>query len=338
MYKRQLYNRYAKDGITPSEVDSVILMLRNISGTIYEANKAVFKLLCDGFILNREDRTQKDLYIELIDFDTPENNIFKVVNQFEIEGVNNQLRIPDGIVFINGIPVVVLEFKSAVQENTTIMDAYKQLTIRYRRDIPEILDVYKRQEEALWKSADKLRGSVEPAEYKHVVLSLFFLKFASDKFDECRNKIIAAHGERYKDMKPFYTQENVFYLPEESRWKYIIENAKQDDIALKIDTALYTIEKNNPSLKGALPDNYYSRLHIDTAKLASLLDEINRINTDDKENDIIGRIYEYFLSKFALAEGKGKGEFYTPKCIVNLIAEMLEPYDGILYDLSLIHI
>ena len=136
--KQYLYNRYAKDGITPSEVDSVILMLRNISGTIYEANKAVFKLLCDGFILNREDRTQKDLYIELIDFDTPENNIFKAVNQFEIEGVNNQLRIPDGIVFVNGIPVVVLEFKSAVQENTTIMDAYKQLTIRYRRDIPEI--------------------------------------------------------------------------------------------------------------------------------------------------------------------------------------------------------
>lgn len=136
--KQYLYNRYAKDGITPSEVDSVILMLRNISGTIYEANKAVYKILCDGFILNREDRSQKDLYIELIDFDTPENNIFKAVNQFEIEGINNQLRIPDGIVFVNGIPVVVLEFKSAVKENTTIMDAYKQLTIRYRRDIPEI--------------------------------------------------------------------------------------------------------------------------------------------------------------------------------------------------------
>ena len=151
-------------------------------------------------------------------------------------------------------------------------------------------------EEALWKSADKLRGSVEPAEYKHVVLSLFFLKFASDKFEDCRRRIIEKHGERFADMKPFYTQENVFYLPEESRWSYIIANAKQDDIALKIDTALYTIEKNNPVLKGALPDNYYSRLHIDTAKLASLLDEINRINTDDKENDIIGRVYEYFLS------------------------------------------
>ena len=136
--KQYLYNRYAKDGITPGEVDGILLMLRNISGTLYEANKAFYKLLCDGFILNREDRTQKDIYIELIDLDTPENNIFKAVNQFEIEGINNQLRIPDGIVFVNGIPVVVLEFKSAVKENTTIMDAYKQLTVRYRRDIPEI--------------------------------------------------------------------------------------------------------------------------------------------------------------------------------------------------------
>lgn len=136
--KQYLYARYAKDGITPSEVDSIILMLRNISGTIYEANKAVYKLICNGFILNREDKTQKDLYIELIDFDIPKNNIFKVVNQFEIVGINNQLRIPDGIVFINGIPIVVFEFKSAVKENTTIMDAYKQLTIRYRRDIPEL--------------------------------------------------------------------------------------------------------------------------------------------------------------------------------------------------------
>lgn len=136
--KQYLYERYAKDGITPSEVDGILLMLRNISGTLYEANKAFYKLLSDGFILNREDRTQKDIYIQLIDFDDPDKNIFKVVNQFEIEGINNQLRIPDGIVFVNGIPVVVLEFKSAVKENTTIMDAYKQLTVRYRRDIPEI--------------------------------------------------------------------------------------------------------------------------------------------------------------------------------------------------------
>jgi len=187
-------------------------------------------------------------------------------------------------------------------------------------------------EETLWKAADKLRGSVEPAEYKHVVLSLFFLKFASDKFEERRRELIAEGKEKYLDFTEFYTMKNVFFLPEESRWSFIMENAKQDDIALKIDTALFTVEKNNPSLKGALPDNYYSRLHIDTAKLASLLDEINKINTDDKEQDIIGRIYEYFLGKFALAEGKGKGEFYTPKCIVNLIAEMIEPYKGKIYD------
>lgn len=187
-------------------------------------------------------------------------------------------------------------------------------------------------EEALWKSADKLRGSVEPAEYKHVVLSLFFLKFASDKFEAQRKKIAEKYGEKFVDNIAFYTKDNVFFLEEESRWSYIMENSKQNDIALKIDTALYTIEKANVSLKGALPDNYYSRLHIDTEKLASLLDEINKIDTHDEQNDIIGRVYEYFLGKFALAEGKGKGEFYTPKCIVNLIAEMIEPYDGILYD------
>ncbi|MBQ8246865.1 MAG: type I restriction endonuclease subunit R [Lachnospiraceae bacterium] len=138
-FKQYLYNRYSKEGITPNEVESLLLMLRNIAGTLYEANKEVYRCLCNGYTLNREDRTQKDIHIEFIDFNTPENNIFKIVNQFEIVGVNNQLRIPDGIVFINGIPVVVLEFKSAVKENTTVMDAYKQLTIRYRRDIPELL-------------------------------------------------------------------------------------------------------------------------------------------------------------------------------------------------------
>lgn len=136
--KQYLYDSYISDGITPSEIDNVIRMFRNISGTLYEANKAVYKLLCNGLTLNREDSTQKDIYIRFIDFDKPEKNIFKIVNQFEIEGIDNQLRIPDGIVFVNGIPVVVFEFKSAVQENTTIMDAYKQLTVRYRRDIPEL--------------------------------------------------------------------------------------------------------------------------------------------------------------------------------------------------------
>ena len=136
--RQYLLNRYAKDGLTSTEVDGILLRLKAISGTIYEANKTFCKLLCDGFILNREDRTQKDLYIQLVDYDHTENNVFKIFNQFEIEGTGGQLRIPDGIVFLNGIPVVVLEFKSAVKENTTILDAYTQLTVRYRRDIPEL--------------------------------------------------------------------------------------------------------------------------------------------------------------------------------------------------------
>ncbi|WP_374401985.1 N-6 DNA methylase [Flavobacterium sp.] len=188
-------------------------------------------------------------------------------------------------------------------------------------------------EETLWQSCDKLRGSVDPAEYKHVVLGLIFLKFASDKFEERKAEIIAEGKEKYVEMKDFYNMKNVFFLEEISRWSYISKNAKQDDLALKIDTALHTIEKNNPALKGALPDNYFSRLGLDKTKLASLVDKINEINTlEDKEHDIIGRVYEYFLRKFAIKEGKGKGEFYTPKTIVNLMAELIEPYNGIIYD------
>lgn len=188
-------------------------------------------------------------------------------------------------------------------------------------------------EETLWDSANKLRGTVESSEYKHVVLGLIFLKFVSDKFEERKQELFEDGKEKFADMVEFYTMKNVFYLPEESRWSYLIKNAKQNDIALKIDTALSTIEKKNPALKGALPDNYFSRLNMDVSKLSALLDTINNINTlKDKEQDIVGRVYEYFLSKFAIAEGKGKGEFYTPKSIVNLIAEMIEPYKGIIYD------
>lgn len=188
-------------------------------------------------------------------------------------------------------------------------------------------------EETLWDSANKLRGTVESSEYKHVVLGLIFLKFASDKFEERRKELIAEGKEKFIEMREFYNQKNVFYLAEESRWSYIIQHSKQSDIALKIDTALHTVEKNNPALKGALPDNYFSRLNMEVSKLAALLDTINNIDTlRDKQQDIVGRVYEYFLSKFALAEGKGKGEFYTPKSIVNLIAEMIEPYKGVIYD------
>ncbi len=128
-----------------------------------------------------------------------------------------------------------------------------------------------RFEETLWDSANKLRGKVEPSEYKHVVLGLIFLKFASDKFEKRKQELIDEGKKQYLDMVEFYTMKNVFYLPEISRWSYLKNNAKQNDIALKIDTALATVEKSNPSLKGALPDNYYFRLDLEEKSKKDLL-------------------------------------------------------------------
>ncbi|MCL1123392.1 type I restriction-modification system subunit M [Shewanella surugensis] len=222
-------------------------------------------------------------------------------------------------------------------------------------------------EEALWDSANKLRGSVESSEYKHIVLSLIFLKFISDKFEVRKAAIEKEYGAEYLDMVDFYTMENVFYLPEEARWSFIQINAKQNDIAVKIDSALHSVEKNNKALAGALPDNYFSRLGLDVSKLSALIDTINNIDTlpttaananesahseksahsaespnsgespnsterAKSEEDIVGRVYEYFLGKFAATEGKGGGEFYTPKSIVTLIADMIEPFSGKIYD------
>ncbi|WP_370292094.1 N-6 DNA methylase [Thalassolituus sp.] len=193
-------------------------------------------------------------------------------------------------------------------------------------------------EQTLWATADKLRGSVESSEYKHVVLSLIFLKFISDKFAERKQQLEAEGNGAYTDIVEFYTMANTFYLPEDARWDFIAKNAKQDDIAVKIDTALHTVEKNNKALRGALPDNYFSRLGLDASKLAALIDAINNIDTivseegSASETDIVGRVYEYFLGNFAATEGKGGGEFYTPKCVVNLLAEMIEPYHGKIYD------
>lgn len=192
-------------------------------------------------------------------------------------------------------------------------------------------------EETLWDTANQLRGSVESSEYKHVVLSLVFLKFISDKFEAKRMQLISAGQEAFVDMDVFYQQDNVFFLPETTRWSYISARAKQDDIAVIIDTALSTIEKCNASLSGALPDNYFSRLGLDSTKLASLIDSIENIDTLANEcqltdEDLVGRVYEYFLGKFAASEGKGGGEFYTPKAVVTLLAEMLEPYEGKIYD------
>ena len=188
-------------------------------------------------------------------------------------------------------------------------------------------------EQTLWDAANKLRGKVEPSEYKHVVLSLIFLKYANDRFDQHRKQMIANGQQAFLEMMPFYVKDNVFYIPECARWAFIMENAKQPDIAIKIDTALHEIEEKNVTLKGALPDNYYSRLHMDPSGLASLLDLINGLELQaGGDKDVFGKVYEYCLRQFALKEGKGKGEFYTPRTVVALLCDLIEPYSGKVYD------
>jgi type I restriction enzyme M protein len=188
-------------------------------------------------------------------------------------------------------------------------------------------------EEILWEAANNLRGTVESSEYKHVVLSLIFLKFANDKFNVVKEKLVSDGKAQYIDMVPFYTRERVFYVPKESRWDYIVENSKQPNISLIVDTALSKLEETNDSLIGALPDNYYSRLSLEVNNLSSLIDIVNNLDTiKDSNEDIIGRVYEYFLKKFALKEGKGKGEFYTPKTVVTLMTELIQPFKGKIYD------
>ena len=188
-------------------------------------------------------------------------------------------------------------------------------------------------EETLWESANKLRGAVEPSEYKHVVLSLIFLKYANDKFEARRLELIEDGKEAFVNQVVFYTARNVFYIPESARWAKLMTEAKQADLSLHIDAALAALEQENESLRGALPSNYYASLALDRTKLATLLDRINEIDTlSAADGDLMGRVYEYFLSKFAIAEGKGKGEFYTPKTIVQLMTELIEPYSGKIYD------
>lgn len=182
-------------------------------------------------------------------------------------------------------------------------------------------------EQTIWDSANKLRGAVEPAEYKHVVLSLIFLKYANDRFSQHRDDMVAKGQSAFLEMLPFYQKDNVFFIPECARWDNIMANAKQPDIAIRVDTALHEIEAKNPALSGALPDNYYSRLHLDATCLASLLDLVNGINLQNEaDKDVFGRVYEYCLAQFALKEGKGKGEFYTPKTIVALLCELIQPF------------
>jgi integrase len=203
-------------------------------------------------------------------------------------------------------------------------------------------------ERKLWQAADKLRGNMDAAEYKHVVLGLVFLKYISDAFEErhaaLERKTADASSEYYVrepaaryeviEDRDEYASENVFWVPREARWSYLQANAKQPTIGKLIDDAMVAIEKENESLKGVLPKDY-ARPSLDKQRLGEVVDLIGTIGLGDAENrskDIIGRVYEYFLGQFASAEGKKGGQFYTPRCVVRLLVEMIEPFKGRVYD------
>ena len=186
-------------------------------------------------------------------------------------------------------------------------------------------------EETLWKAADKLRSSMDASEYKHVVLGLIFLKYISDKFETKYNALVE-EGDGFEEDRDEYTYENIFWVPKQSRWSFIKDHAKDSKIGQYIDDAMIEIEKENPSLRGVL-DKRYARPELDKRRLGELIDLISTIKLHDKnEKDLLGRVYEYFLGKFASVEGKGGGEFYTPVSVVKTLVEMLEPYQGRIYD------
>jgi type I restriction enzyme M protein len=188
-------------------------------------------------------------------------------------------------------------------------------------------------EQTLWLAADKLRGHMDAAEYKHVVLGLIFLKYISDAFEEQHAKLKAEKGADPEDRDE-YVAVNIFWVPREARWTYLQGRAKDPLIGRLIDDAMVAIERDNPSLKGVLPKDY-ARPALDKRLLGELIDLVSTIGLGNKENrskDILGRVYEYFLGQFAGREGKKGGEFYTPRCVVKLLVEMIEPFKGRVYD------
>ena len=192
-------------------------------------------------------------------------------------------------------------------------------------------------EAQLFKAADKLRKNIDAAEYKHIVLGLIFLKYISDSFESLRKKLQEGKGD-YKGADPEdrdeYEGENIFWVPSKARWKYLQSCARLPTIGKVLDKAMEIIEKENPRLKGILP-KVYSKPNLDKIAIGGLIDLVANIALGDeasKSKDILGKVYEYFLGEFALAEGRKGGQFYTPKSIVRLLVEMVEPYKGRVYD------
>ena len=188
-------------------------------------------------------------------------------------------------------------------------------------------------EAQLWAAADKLRGNMEPSDYKHVVLGLIFLKYISDAFEAKRAALLTEELADAEDPEE-YLAENIFWVPKQARWSHLQAHARQATIGKAIDDAMQVIEERNASLKGVLPKDY-ARPTLNKVMLGELIDLVSGIGMgreSDRSRDILGRVYEYFLARFAGKEGKGGGEFYTPRAIVRLLVAMLEPYKGRVYD------
>ena len=190
-------------------------------------------------------------------------------------------------------------------------------------------------EATLWAAADKLRNNMDAAEYKHIVLGLIFLKYISDAFEEQHTLLLGQQAEGADPEDPDeYRAVTVFWVPKEARWPHLQANAKQPTIGKTLDDAMTAIERDNPSLKGVLPKDY-ARPGLDKQRLGELIDLIGTVGLGEKEHrskDVLGRVYEYFLSQFASAEGKKGGQFYTPRCVVQVLVEMLAPYKGRVLD------
>ena len=187
-------------------------------------------------------------------------------------------------------------------------------------------------EKEIWKAADLLRGNLDASEYKSVVLGLIFLKYISDRFEAKYNELVE-EGDGFEEDKDEYTSENIFFVPQEARWAVVAEAAHTPEVGTAIDNAMRLIEKENPRLKGILPKNF-ARPELDKRRLGDVVDLFTNIQMKEHgdSKDILGRTYEYCLSKFAEAEGKLAGEFYTPACIVRTLVEVLQPYSGRVYD------
>lgn len=187
-------------------------------------------------------------------------------------------------------------------------------------------------EEQIWKAADKLRGNLDASEYKNVVLGLIFLKYISDKFEQ-RYQELVEEGEGFEEDRDEYTYQNIFFVPQEARWETIAAAAHTPEIGKVIDNAMRMIESENDSLKGVLPKNF-ARQELDKRRLGDVVDLFTNVKMAEKGDtrDILGRTYEYCLSKFAEKEGKNAGEFYTPACVVKTLVEVIQPLHGRVYD------